>query len=121
MREGVERSAKSVLGDETAALRRARASSKISPIRSIKKSPRRPARNRHDEGGTASKLERPDSQGPKDGQQAADPFDEIEMIGRPGQPGDQEQQKQQGQKGAGREQPPRARTAASTATAQGST
>ena len=45
LREGVEHAAESVLGDETAAFGAPRASSTTSPIRSIARSPRRPAAN----------------------------------------------------------------------------
>ncbi len=57
MREGVERAAKSVLGDEAAALKRRRASSTILPIRSTRRSPRPRARNRQQDKAPRPRLD----------------------------------------------------------------
>ena len=103
MREGVERSARSVLGDEAAALRRAQGEledladqvdQEIAQATGQEPSPRQGRNAQNDPNGQRNQQ----GQDPqREGQQAADPFDGV-RLGE-GQPGDQEQQKQQGQQG----------------------
>jgi hypothetical protein len=101
MREGVERSAKSVLGDGAAALRRAKGeledladqvNQEIAQATGREPSARQGRNGRIEPNG-----QRTAGQNPRQGdQQPVDPFDQTEMIGPIG-----EQQKQQGQDRAG--------------------
>ncbi len=108
MREGVERSAKSVLGDEAAALRRAQGeledladqvNQEIAQATGQNPSPRQ-GRN----GPSDPTSQRTQGEGPRrDGQQATDPFDGVQLGD--GQPGDQEKQKKQAQQGGSERSP----------------
>jgi hypothetical protein len=101
LREGVERSAQSVLGDQIAALKRAQAevddlADQVDRELAQATGQETPRRGRNGQ--------QAPGQTPKAQEDAAvDPFDQIEMIGvGKEQPGDQPQQKQQRQNGAGR-------------------
>src|SRR5262249_51110107 len=104
MREGVERSAKSVLGDETAALRRAQGEIEDLADQVGREIAQATGRERPTQQGRIAQNDqngqRTQDEDPRqEGQQTVDPFDGVEMHG--GQPRDQVQDKQQVQDGAG--------------------